>query len=1011
MPINLDQTGPAHLLSTDEDGLILNGSPVISKSIHVSDIEPKDWFGETNKKLLWLDTGVVGTSVFPLGGAANYILRTDGNGTVSWIPPSSIDATKFHYLISTDNANSPAPTTGRIKFIRAFGADMSTTTSLALSGTDKSGNDISDFINSLSDYGNVNRRGFIKIEKENDPNFFQIYSFSTITDNTGWFNLTVTSVRVDLGDENFTNNDPVSITFTPSGPEAITQDLSNYLTLDGTQTTILKTLSKPLIKEPSLIDNSFSLQGMDIGSNGVITCDSFDLSSVNIGSSGLIVCSASNFNIGDRIYVSGANTGTGSIDNYNDLGTLYYIIGTNGTTEFVISETFDGSYVNTTVGSVTGAITFTRVVFNVHDAVRISGSNSGTGLISGYNTSGTVYYITATNGRDTFTLSQIMGGTPISTTAGTVLGAMTFVSNVGTTITFEDSDLSNVFKTRLSVVSSSDNQKILLPDHTTTLVGIDTTQTLSNKTIIEPVIKDPDIELTWTGVNAATNITISSSLATDFNTRIGTTANNQYSWTTNLYYDGTQWLKDDNLRGAWRLNQIALITDAQSEVALTYAPVGSNNVEDRLRIRGDGRVLLEGNVPSTDISTGTLIVTGGVGISADVNIGGDTSITGILEAGAVESTPIGLSFRSTGAFTTLAANGILQVTDATASTSKTTGAAVITGGLGVGGAAYVNGPVYINDIDPLDETELTGYSLVVQNPQAKVRVGPNYTAGAVDYIDLITQTDNPNISTTSDNFTLDNLQSGGNITLTATDASVIINEVTVASDKVTGALKVAGGIGVELDIHADDIYVYGQSGLNDIASQVVSLAAAQTLTNKTLNAPTIDDVVLTGTVSANNSTGIAGQLLASTGTGIEWINPVDFTAVIYPKVADQNINPSGDVSWSATPTLSLGVSFGTMASNGVFTFSVTGTYLVVLNYSLTDINGGSTYPATDFWLKKNNVNDVKYGQILTNSSRRGSVSEIISFATNDTLIWFMNSVMRVNGGSATGSRLTIIRLS
>lgn len=1010
MPINLDQTGPAHLLSTDDDGLILNGSPVISKSIHVSDIEPKTYFGDTNTKLLWLDTGVVGTSAFPYGGAANYILRTDGNGTVSWIPPSSVDATKFHYVIDFDNTNSPAPSSGKIKFVRTFGDPMSTTTQLAISGTDKSGNDISDFINSLEDYGNANRRGFVKVEKENDPNFFQIYSFSVVTDNTGWFNLTVTAVRIGLGDESFTNNDPVSVTFTPSGPEALTQDLTNYLTLDGTQTTILKTLSEPRLKEPSLIDNSFTLQGLDIAANGVINCDSFDLTSVTIGAAGRILCSADSFNVGDRIYVTGSNSGTGTITGYSNTGTLYYIISTNGTTEFVISDTLGGSYVNTSVGSVSGAITFTKVVFNVHDAVRVSGSNSGTGVITGYNSGGSIYYITSTNGRDTFTLSETMGGPAIITTAGTVAGAMIFVSNVGTTIAFEDSNVSDQFRTRLGVVSATANQKILLPDHTTTLVGIDTTQTLSNKTIIEPLIKDPDIELTWTGVNAATNITISSNLATDFNNRISTPSADEYTWATNLYYDGTQWLKDDNARGAWRLNQVALTTDTQSEVALTYAPVGSNVVVDRLRVKGNGSVLLEGTVTSTNATSGTLIVTGGVGIGENLNVAGNTDILGTLSAGSIQSTPIGSSLRETGGFTSLSANGLFQVTDVTESTSQTTAAAVITGGLGVGKAINAKGPVWINDLT-VDETKLTGYSLVLQGDQAKFRVGPNYTAGAVDYVDILTQTDNPTISTTSVNFTLDNLQSGGNITLTATDASVIVSENTAASDKVTGALKVVGGIGVELDIHADDIYVYGQTGLNDTASQVVSLAATQTLTNKTLNAPTIDDVVLTGTVSANSSTGIAGQLLASTGTGVEWINPVDFTAVVYPKVADQNINPSGDVSWSATPTLSLGVSFGTMASNGVFTFSVTGTYLVVLNYSLTDINGGSTYPATDFWLKKNNVNDVKYLQVLTNSSRRGSVSEIISFTANDTLLWFMNSVMRVNGGTATGSRLTIVRLA
>ena len=1011
MPINLDQTGPAHLLSTDDDGLILNGSPVISKSIHVSNIEPKTYFGDTNTKLLWLDTGVVGTSTFPLGGAANYILRTDGNGTVSWIPPSSIDATKFHYIIDSDNTNNSAPSSGKIKFIRTFGTVMSTTTQLAISGTDKSGNIISSFINSLSDYGNANRRGYIKIEKENDPNFFQIYTFSTVTDNTGWFNLTVSVVRVDIGDESFTNGDPVSITFTPSGPEALTQDLTNYLTKDGTQTAILKTLTKPVIKDPYIIDTSFSLVGLAIGANGVFTCNSFNLSSVTIGADGKIYCSADNFNIGDRIYVNGSNSGTGSITGYNNTGTTYYIIGTNGTTEFTISTTLGGAFVNTSVGTVSGAMTFTKVVFSIHDAVRLEGTNNGTGTITNYDSNGSIYFITQTNGRNTFTLSNTMGGPALSTSAGSVAGPMIATSGVGSSIIFEDSFTNNSFETRLTVIQSSADNKIILPDATTTLVGIDNVQILSNKTIINPNITEPNINLTYNIGQSAKVINISSDLTSDFNTRIGTTSNNQFTWATNLYYNGTSWVKDDNDRGGWRINKLAdIVNDTDNYLQIAYAPIGSNQAGNLFTLNGSGTVKLFGNVASASTSTGTFVVDGGVGISGSTNIGGNLNVSGVIDGGSIQSTPIGTSLRESGAFTTLSASGLFDVTDTTESTTKTSGAAVITGGLGVGKSINVTGPIWVNDLT-IDETKLTGYSLVLQGVQAKLRVGPNQTTNTRDYIDLITQSDNPLISTTSNNITIENLKNSSLITLTATAGTVAITENTVSTNKVTGALKIAGGLGVALNIHADDMFVYGQTGLANTASQVVSLAATQTITNKTLIAPTINNSILTGTVSANNTPGIAGQLLATTGTGVEWVNPVSFNLVSYIKGSDQNINTLGDVSFSQNPVTSVGVSFGNMSSNGIFTFTVAGTYLITLTYSVTDINGGSAYPVTDFWMKKNNSDLIKYCQILTNGSRRGSVSEIISFAANDTLIWFMNSTLRVNGGSSTGSRLSIIRLT
>ena len=50
-------------------------------------------------------------------------------------------------------------------------------------------------------------------------------------------------------------------------------------------------------------------------------------------------------------------------------------------------------------------------------------------------------------------------------------------------------------------------------------------------------------------------------------------------------------------------------------------------------------------------------------------------------------------------------------------------------------------------------------------------------------------------------------------------------------------------------------------------SGLVTLSATQTLTNKTLSS-----AVLTGTVTAGGGTGTSGQVLSSTGTGVEWVD-------------------------------------------------------------------------------------------------------------------------------------------
>jgi hypothetical protein len=60
------------------------------------------------------------------------------------------------------------------------------------------------------------------------------------------------------------------------------------------------------------------------------------------------------------------------------------------------------------------------------------------------------------------------------------------------------------------------------------------------------------------------------------------------------------------------------------------------------------------------------------------------------------------------------------------------------------------------------------------------------------------------------------------------------------------------------------------SGTESILS-VATLTGTQTLTNKTLATPTISNPVISGTLTAGGVTGTNGQLLASTGSGVQWV--------------------------------------------------------------------------------------------------------------------------------------------
>ena len=92
----------------------------------------------------------------------------------------------------------------------------------------------------------------------------------------------------------------------------------------------------------------------------------------------------------------------------------------------VLYGTFPGSFGFLTGVTITGtagqfSCALSDVNLTVNQQLTISGTFGGTGSISGY-TDPTTYFIIATNGSTTFTLSTTYGGTAITTTAGTPTG-------------------------------------------------------------------------------------------------------------------------------------------------------------------------------------------------------------------------------------------------------------------------------------------------------------------------------------------------------------------------------------------------------------------------------------------------------------------------------------------------------------------------------------------------------------------------------------------------------------
>ena len=112
-------------------------------------------------------------------------------------------------------------------------------------------------------------------------------------------------------------------------------------------------------------------------------------------------------------------------------------------------------------------------------------------------------------------------------------------------------------------------------------------------------------------------------------------------------------------------------------------------------------------------------------------------------------------------------------------------------------------------------------------------------------------------------------------------------------------------------------------------ADLASIAGAETLTNKTLTSPvlntaTADNLTLTGTLTANAAVGSAGQVLKSTGTGVQWADESGGSSFSTITVAGQ----SNVVADSASDTLTLiagdNVTLTTNATNDSITISATG---------------------------------------------------------------------------------------
>lgn len=139
------------------------------------------------------------------------------------------------------------------------------------------------------------------------------------------------------------------LTFRPASTEAASTFSSTNVNINVSSNSIVKRTATGNLKITNL-DSNGNVSIISISGTVI-------LSGVTYAGNGIFNCNAAALVEGGRINISGTNAGDLSLPNYNTSGTNYFIIETNGSTQFKLSSILNGAPITTT-GTTINGLTF-----------------------------------------------------------------------------------------------------------------------------------------------------------------------------------------------------------------------------------------------------------------------------------------------------------------------------------------------------------------------------------------------------------------------------------------------------------------------------------------------------------------------------------------------------------------------------------------------------------------------------------------------------------------------------
>jgi hypothetical protein len=284
---------------------------------------------------------------------------------------------------------------------------------------------------------------------------------------------------------------------------------------------------------------------------------------------------------------------------------------------------------------------------------------------------------------------------------------------------------------------------------------------------------------------------------------------------------------------------------------LTIDPAGTLvTIESDLQVNGalnfTGQILATSVDNSVSTTTGAIVVAGGIGVAKDIYVGGNLKTTSIISE---EPIPLTVSATAT-TFT-----GKVVISANTASLNTSTGALVVVGGLGVGGDLRV-----VRGFDITGQFISTGTisSYAVTNLSAGADINLTANVGAV---------------TVSNTSTLQTVTARGS----STNVVVSFSNTTNSIGTDTGAVIIAGGLGVAGDIYGTGIYsngspvvtvgTIGSLGVTAIVAGTDTAVSTSTGVVTVWNTSTLETVTSRGSTTTAKISILNSTSATSTTTG------------------------------------------------------------------------------------------------------------------------------------------------